>query len=157
MRAQRRREPVDLPEPARPDRRLAELGRLRTLRIAAAEREQQARRRAWRGARGDLHAAIVAWRTAERRARDDWQAARAAFFAMRSSSNTFRAAKGAYDRARRASVLARAAARDDVAGCRAAGRRFFAACEQLAQARRREEKLRLLDEELRRQLAREDH
>lgn len=155
MRATRqRREPVDLADPARPDPRMAELGRLRTLRTASAEREQLALRGAWRAARQGLHAAITAWRAGERQTQHDWQEARAAFFAMRCSGGQFRAAKAAYERGRREGALARAAALAQAADCRADGRRYFAAGDAVRQARKREEKLRILDGELRRLLAR---
>ena len=148
-----RREPVDLPEPARPDPRMGELGRLRALRTAGAEREQLALRKRWRQERAALRQAVEAWRAGERRTRDDWQAARAAFFAMQCSGGQFRAAKAAYERGRQGGALARAAAQEQAAGCRASGRRFFAAGEALRQARKRQEKLRILDQELKRLLA----
>lgn len=147
----RRREPVEVAEPARPDRRLAELGVLRGLRTAGAERLQQAMRGAWRRERAALRVAIEAWRAAERRTHREWSEARAAFFAMRSTSGQFRAAKARYERARADSALQAAAARGAVPGCRAAGRRFFAACAALAAARKRQEKLALLEQELARQ------
>lgn len=146
----RRREPVEVAEPVRPDRRLAELGRLRGLRTGAAEREQQVLRGAWRGQRAALRTAIAAWRAAEERLHKEWQEARAAFFAMRSSSGQFRAAKAVYERARRDSALARAAAQGQAGECRDAGRRFFEACERLRAARKRQEKLAMLDQELKR-------
>ncbi|AWL03531.1 hypothetical protein ACFOHT_05675 [Massilia oculi] len=150
---QHRREPVDVKDPARPDPRMAELGRLRQLRTASAEREQLARRAAWRTARAALHAAVAAWRAGEARTMRDWQDARAAFFAMRCSGGQFRAAKAAYERGRREGAVARAAAQEQVGACRADGRRYFAAGEEVRRARKRQEKLRILDGELRRLLA----
>lgn len=149
----RRREPVELPEPARPDPRLAELGRLRALRSASAERQQQALRAAWRRERAALHEATGAWREADRRAHHEWGEARAAFFAMRSTSGQFRAAKARYERACADSALQRAALHQAVDACRVAGRSFFAACAALRAARKRQETFALLEQELARQAA----
>lgn len=150
---QHRREPVDVPDPARPDPRMAELGRLRTLRTASAERAQLAQRGVWRAARESLRAQVAAWRAGEEKTLQDWLDARAAFFAMRCSGGQFRAAKAAYERGRREGTLARAAAREQAGVCRSDGRRYFAAGEEVRRARKRQEKLRILDQELRRQLA----
>lgn len=148
-RARSKREPVDVAEKKPEDKRLDKLMGVRHQRLDRLERERLDARQAWRDARARLRQAKCSWRDAMQQAQQYWQEARTSFFQMTITSGKFRQSKAAYDRMKENAALQRLAARELVASCRDGGHVFFAAHQVLADARRQQEKLSILRDELR--------
>lgn len=145
----RMREPIEVPEPKRPDKSIDMLISVRKNRTARFERELSRAREEWREARVGLHQAKQNWRDALAAANDEWQRAREEFFRMTTTSGQFRKAKAIYERTKAAAGQLRLEAREAAKQCRTLGGKFFEATEQLAQMRRQQEKLGILRDEIR--------
>ncbi len=143
-----KREAPDVPEPRVVDRTLDRLLGVRKQRLERLEREQREARRAWRAGRELLAGAKRRWREEREAAAEFWRGARADFFAMETSSGQFRAAKAGFERMKRQAAEQLLAWREQRAACRADGGAYFAAHEQLRQARRQQEKLSLFRDEI---------
>jgi hypothetical protein len=148
MRTAVRREPVEVAEPRAPDRTLERLIGVRKHRLERLERERRDARDHWRQTRAALRLTKLLWRGARQAASDHWDHARQQFFAMETDSRQFRAAQGGFERMKRETGQRLLAWRDNVAGSRAAGSAFFAAHDRLRQARRQQEKLDMLREQM---------
>ncbi len=143
-----RREPVDVPEPRKPDRQLDQLIAVRTHRISTFERARLRARQTWRLERAGLRRAAQDWRDAVEQAKECWEEARAEFFAMRSTSGEFRRGKAVYERMKRDAAELQSMAVQAVDPCRDARRAFFTARDQLREAQRQQEKLSILRDQI---------
>jgi len=144
----RRREPVEVLEPKKPDRRFDQLTHVRKQRLRRYEREHNEIRKAWRSERCQLHIYKLQWREQLQEARQFWEGQREAFFQMTISSTTFRTAKFTYQRKLTLAAQTQLDAREQAMTCRQVGAKFFAALAQVRQARLRQEKLDFLCNEM---------
>ncbi|PFH10315.1 hypothetical protein BCF11_2733 [Collimonas sp. PA-H2] len=144
-----RREPIDVAEKRPEDKRLDKLMGVRRQRLDRLERERLDARQTWRDSRARLHQAKRGWRAALQEAQQYWRQARSSFFQMAITSGKFRQSKAAYDRMKQSASLQRLAACQLATSCKDDGRAFFAAHQVLADARRQQEKLTILRDELR--------
>lgn len=151
-----KREPVDVVEKKKEDKSLDKLIGVRHQRLDRLEFERIEARQQWRQQRTLLRQEKQGWSDAVAAAQDYWQQARAGFFKMATSSGQFRQSKAVYERLKQATALLRQQARRTVTVCRAAGRAFFDANQQLSEARRQLEKLSILRDEIRAQQPAED-
>jgi len=144
-----RREVPDVPEPRRHDDSLGRLLHVRKQRLGRLERERNEARQQWRGGRNTLRARKLE----RRRALDDaaafWQAARAGFLSMATTSGEFRTAKSRYERMKDDAAACYLRWHEELDRCRAAGDAFFAALAAVRAAQRQQEKLGILRDELR--------
>ena len=144
-----RREPIDVAEKRLKDKRLDKLMGVRRQRLDRLERERLDARQAWRDSRARLHLAKRGWRSAVLEAQQYWQQVRSGFFQMTITSGKFRQSKEAYDRMKQNASLQRLEACRQARSSREDGRAYFAAHQVLADARRQQEKLTILRDELR--------
>lgn len=151
-----KREVVDVPEPRRPDQSLARLLHVRKQRLGRLERERNEARQHWRAARATLRERKEAWRHAVDAAHRFWQAARASFLQMSTTSGELRKAKAAYERMKEEAARVHLGWREQLNCCDAAQRMFFEALERVLAANRQQEKLGILNDELRQLAARNE-
>lgn len=144
-----KREPIEVPEPKRPDKSIDMLISVRKNRVSRFERERAQAREEWREARVRLRQAKQQWRDALAAAHEGWKQAREEFFRMSTTSGQFRKARAVYERMKQAAGQMQLEAREVAQHCRELGAKFFDATQQLAQMRRQQEKLSILRDELR--------
>lgn len=151
-----RREVVDVPEPRRPDQSLARLLHVRKQRLGRLERERNEARQQWREARLALRERKEAWRQAVDAAHAFWQAAREGFLQMSTTSGDLRKAKATYERMKEDAARVHLGWREQLGRCAASQRTFFTALERVLAANRQQEKLGILNDELRQLAARNE-
>jgi hypothetical protein len=151
-----RREVVDVPEPRRPDQSLARLLHVRKQRLGRLERERNEARQLWRAGRARLRQCKVARREAVQAADGFWQSARASFLEMVTTSGDLRKAKATYARMKEEAARLYLAWQEELARCDAAQRCFFDAAARVLAANRQQEKLGILNDELRQLAARQE-
>jgi len=149
-----RREVVDVPEPRRPDQSLARLLHVRKQRLGRLERERNEARQQWRECRALLRARKEERRQAVAVANEFWRAARAGFLEMTTTSGDLRKAKATYERMKEDAARRYLAWQEALARCDAAQQTFFGALAAVLAANRQQEKLGILNDELRQLAAR---
>lgn len=149
-----RREVVDVAEPRRQDDSLGKLLHVRKQRLGRLERERNEARQRWRAQRETLRAKKVERRRLLAETAAFWQEARAAFFAMTSTTGQFGAAKARYEKMKEEAAVSYLRWREELGRCHAAQRAFFDALDAVRAAQRQQEKLGILRDELREQARR---
>ena len=135
-------------EPVPEDQRIVKLIGLRKQLLVRREQEQREAREAWRAARAELRELKHSWREAQKKTQDLWIEARTEFFQMRSTSGEFRRHKAIFQRMKEAASQLHLEAREAVPVCRDAGRKFFAAVQSVAVAKKQQEKLNFMRDEI---------
>lgn len=151
-----RREVVDVPEPRRPDQSLARLLHVRKQRLGRLERERNEARQHWRACRAMLRERKLARRQAVTAAHEFWRAAREGFLRMTTTSGDLRKAKATYERMKEDAARLYLDWQEELARCDAAQRTFFDALACVLAANRQQEKLTILNDELRQLAARNE-
>lgn len=149
-----KREVVDVPEPRRPDQSLAQLLHVRKQRLGRLERERNEARIQWREGRVTLRTRKEERREAVSAADRFWQAARDNFLQMATTSGDLRKAKASYERMKEDAARRYLSWREQLTRCDAAQRAFFDAAARVLAANRQQEKLGILNDELRQLAAR---
>jgi len=144
-----KREVVDVPEPRRPDQSLARLLHVRKQRLGRLERERNEARQQWREGRAALRERKEERRQAVSAANRFWQGARDSFMQMATTSGDLRKAKATYERMKEDAARLYLAWQEELARCDAAQRTFFDALARVLEANRQQEKLGILNDELR--------
>jgi len=143
------REVIDVPETRFERDDLAKVIGVRKQRLGRLERESIEARNAWRDARDGLRAAKQAWRKALQDAQDFWKQARTAFLSMTTTSGQFRKAKAVYERMKSDAAGQRLKCKESVAACKDKRRMFFEARKRVMEAKRQQEKLVMMRDEIR--------
>jgi len=151
-----KREVVDVPEPRNPDQSLARLLHVRKQRLGRLERERNEARQQWRDGRAALRERKEERRQAVSAATGFWQEARDNFLQMATTSGDLRKAKATYERMKKDAARRYLAWREELARCDAAQRAFFDAMARVLAANRQQEKLGILNDELRQLAARNE-
>lgn len=151
-----RREVVDVPEPRCPDQSLARLLHVRKQRLGRLERERNEARQEWRAGRASLRQRKEARRHAVSAAEEFWHSARDSFLQMVTTSGDLRKAKATYARMKEDAARLYLAWQEELARCDAAQRRYFGAAALVLAANRQQEKLGILNDELRQLAARQE-
>lgn len=151
-----RREVIDVPEPRAERDDLARIIGVRKQRLDRLERESLLARAAWRTGRIELREAKECWRTAIQDAKDFWQQARSQFLAMTITSGQFRKAKAAYDRMKSEAAQRYADCKTGVQSCKEKRAQFFETRRQVMEAKRQQEKLILMRDDIRLSLVQEE-
>jgi hypothetical protein len=151
-----KREVVDVPEPRRPDQSLARLLHVRKQRLGRFERERNEARQQWREGRVALRERKQARRLAVGAANRFWQSARDSFLQMATTSGDLRKAKATYARMKEDAARLYLAWQEELARCDAARRVFFDALTRVLAANRQQEKLTIMNDELRQLAARNE-
>lgn len=141
-----RREPVAVPEIAKPDASLAQMKGIRQHRLNRAETElAESRRRAER-ARDQMRQARQRWREAQARAETFWQETLASFRTMAITSGEIVLRRRQFEKLREEASRRRLAASQAVDGCRTARAQVRRAQQAVATRRKDAEKLVLMGE-----------
>ena len=142
---------LDVPEPVKRDNSLDGLMLVRKQRLRRLERECYSCRQEWRSQRQNLRERKKQWRAAQLDAEQYWQQARAEFFRMSLTSGEFKKAKSVYGKMKTAAALLRVEAKTQAEQCKTAGHDFFLKRQELAEAQKKNEKLQILRDEMRRE------
>jgi DNA-binding XRE family transcriptional regulator len=152
----RRREVRDVPEASFDRDDLAKIIGVRKQRLDRLERESIQARSAWRATRAALRDAKQCWRTALQEAQDFWQQARTEFLTMTTTSGQFRKAKAHYERMKSLAAQRHLECREAVLSCKEKRTQFFEARRRVLEAKRQQEKLVMMRNEIRMSQVREE-
>jgi chromosome segregation ATPase len=151
-----KREVVDVPEPRRQDQSLARLIQVRKQRLGRLERERNEARQQWREGRAALRVCKEQRRQSLNAAHAFWNSARERFLQMSTTSGDLRKAKATYERMKDDAARCYLAWQEQLARCEAAGRAFFGALSAVLAANRQQEKLHIVNDEMRQLAARNE-
>jgi hypothetical protein len=144
-----KRQVIDVPEKQPEDKRLDMLLHVRRQRLVSLEHECQAARMAWREQRRKLRDAKQRREIALQDAKDYWQQACKQFFSMVTTSGEFRRAKAGYGRMKEHAAQLYLECQQSVQRCRSARTTFFEVRARVRTAKRQQEKLGMLRDEMR--------
>lgn len=144
-----KREPVEVAEPKPEDKSLDKLLGVRKQRLDRMERERRDALTGWRMAREDLREAKLAWRAALESTRQFWAQARKDFMSMNTTSGGYQKSRAQYERMKLAAADERMLCLQALDQCRVRRGMFFAARARVLGAKRQQEKLTIIRDELR--------